>query len=110
MSPGSYLLVIVLHGVEVVMLCVSALAIARHRAAWLRSRMRAGISTGGAIRGAGGRHTAYNKCSTSEAILTGQDSKPKQQFSLRLAANRFEARIAASVSNSQGVGQPWQER
>ena len=57
-----------------------------------------------------GQKYSYNKCSTSEAILTGQDSKPKQQFSLRLAANRFEARIAASVSNSQGVGQPWQER
>ena len=53
---------IILHGVEVVVLGVSALAISRHGAAWLRTLVGAGkcagVSTGGAIWGAGGRGAA----------------------------------------------------
>ena len=42
----------------------------------------------------------YNKSSTSEAILTGQVSKPKRPEAIRSDSKRFEARMAASVSNS----------
>ena len=33
-----------------------------------------------------------------------------QQEAIRSDSKRFEAKMAASVSNFRGVGQPWQER
>ena len=47
---------------------------------------------------------SYNKSSTSEGILTGQVSKPKQPKVIRSDSKRFEARMAASVSNPGGGG------
>ena len=52
------LLVIILHGVEVVVLRMPALAVSWHRAAGVRTRPGPEISTGASIRGTGGRAAA----------------------------------------------------